>query len=89
MYDCTCDFFRYREKEKKNPILNNIKIPVFIPFGDKDECVLTQPIEDVIYYLQSNLQNCEVKVIKDADHSYTGKYDELEKVIDKYLKEHE
>lgn len=89
LYDCTCDFFRYREKEKKNSILNNIKIPVFIPFGDKDECVLTQPIEDVIYYLQSNLQNCEVKVIKDADHSYTGKYDELEKVIDKYLKEHE
>ena len=87
LYNCTCDFFRYREREEKSPILNQIEIPVFIPFGDKDECVLTQPIEDVIYYLQNNIKNCEVKVIKDADHAYTGKYDELEKVIDTYLKE--
>ena len=82
LYNRTCDFFRYREKEGKSPILNQIEIPVFIPFGDKDECVLTQSIEDVIYYLQNNLKNCEIKVIKDADHAYTGKYDELEKVID-------
>lgn len=87
LYNCTCDFFRYREREEKSPILNQIEIPVFIPFGDKDECVLTQPIEDVIYYLQNNLKNCEIKVIKDADHAYTGKYDELEEVIDTYLKE--
>ena len=87
LYNRTCDFFRYREREGKSPILNQIQIPVFIPFGDKDECVLTQPIEDVIHYLQNNLKNCEIKVIKDADHAYTGKYDELEKVIDTYLKE--
>ena len=87
LYNCTCDFFRYREREGKSPILNQIEIPVFIPFGDKDEYVLTQPIEDVIYYLQNNLKNCEIKVIKDADHAYTGKYDELEKAIDTYLKE--
>ena len=87
LYNRTCDFFRYREREGKSPILNRIKIPVFIPFGDKDECVLTQPIEDVIYYLQNNLKNCDIKVIKDADHAYTGKYDELEKAIDTYLKE--
>ena len=87
LYNCTCDFFRYREREGKSPILNRIEIPVFIPFGDKDECVLTQSIEDVIYYLQNNLKNCEIKVIKDADHAYTGKYDELEKAIDTYLKE--
>ena len=87
LYNRTCDFFRYREREGKSPILNQIEIPVFIPFGDKDECVLTQPIGDVIYYLQNNLKNCEIKVIKDADHAYTGKYDELEKAIDTYLKE--
>ena len=87
LYNRTCDFFRYREREGKSPILNRIEIPVFIPFGDKDECVLTQPIEDVIYYLQNNLKNCDIKVIKDADHAYTGKYDELEKAIDTYLKE--
>ena len=87
LYNRTCDFFRYREREGKSPILNQIEIPVFIPFGDNDECVLTQPIEDVIYYLQNNLKNCEIKVIKNADHAYTGKYDELEKGIDTYLKE--
>ncbi len=87
LYNRTCDFFRYREREGKSAILNKIEIPVFIPFGDKDECVLTQPIEEVIDYLQNNLKNCEIKVIKDADHAYTGKYDELEKVIDTYLKE--
>ena len=82
LYNRTCDFFRYREREGKSPILNQIEIPVFIPFGDNDECVLTQPIEDVIYYLQNNLKNCEVKVIKNADHAYTVKYDELEIGID-------
>lgn len=87
LYNCTCDFFRYREREEKNHILNKIEIPIFIPFGDKDECVLTQPIEDVIYYLKNNLKNCEIKVIKDADHAYTGKYNELEEVIYTYLKE--
>lgn len=44
-------------------------------------------LEDIIYYLQNNLQNCEIKVIKDADHLYSGKYAELEKVIDTYIKE--
>jgi pimeloyl-ACP methyl ester carboxylesterase len=28
-------------------VLNNIDIPVLIIFGDKDECVLTEPIEVV------------------------------------------
>ncbi len=76
------DFIRYSdEKSKKNEILNHIDIPVLVVFGDIDECVLTEPIEVVEDYLQSNISNCKIEIIPGADHSYTNKYNELGKVI--------
>ena len=32
-------------------------------------------------YLKNNLSNCNIQVINGADHSYTGRYEELGKVI--------
>jgi pimeloyl-ACP methyl ester carboxylesterase len=70
------DFIRYSEKTQSK-ILNNIDIPVLVIFGDSDKCVLTQPIEIVKQYLSNNIKNCNIQIIKWADHWYNGKIEEL------------
>ena len=76
------DFIRYREGvNSKSKELNNIDIPVLIVFGDMDECVLTQDIEIIEEYLNNNIKECNIQIIKDADHSFTDKYKELGDVI--------
>lgn len=76
------DFIRYVDGENgKSEVLNDINIPVLVIFGNIDECVLTQPIDVVKKYLNNNLSNCNIQVIDGADHSYTGKYEELGIVI--------
>ncbi len=77
------DFIRYRDRlEGKSEILNKIDIPVLVIFGDRDECVLTEPIDIVQQYLQNNLKNCNIQIINETDHSYTDKYEELGKIIE-------
>ena len=46
-----------------------------------DECVLTQDIEIVKGYLKNNIKECNIQIIKGADHSFTDKYKELGEVI--------
>ena len=76
------DFIRYVDGiNGKSEVLNNIDIPTLVIFGDADECVLTQPIDVVKEYLKNNLSNCNIQIIDSADHSYTGRYEELGKVI--------
>ena len=76
------DFIRYRDGlNAKNELLNSIDIPMLIIFWDEDDCVLTQPIEVVTWYLRNNINNCNIQIIEDADHLYTGKYEELGKII--------
>ena len=45
-------------------MLNNIDIPVLVVFGDMDDCVLTQDIETVKEYLNNNIKNCDIQIIK-------------------------
>lgn len=76
------DFIKYVDGiNGKSEVLNSIDIPTLVIFGDVDECVLTQPIDVVKAYLKNNLSNCNIQIIEGADHSYTGKYEELGKVI--------
>ena len=76
------DFIRYVDGiNGKSELLNSINIPTLVIFGDVDECVLTQPIDVVKQYLKNNLSNCNIQIINGADHSYTGKYEELGKVV--------
>ena len=74
------DFIKYSE-DTKSEILNNIEIPVLVVFGDSDECVLTQPVEIVEEYLSNNLKNCNIQIIKWANHWYNWKFSELKKII--------
>lgn len=76
------DFIRYVDGiNGKSEVLNSVDIPVLVIFGNVDECVLTQPIDVVKEYLKNNLSNCNIQIIDGADHSYTGRYEELGKVI--------
>ena len=76
------DFIRYVDGiNGKSEVLNSVDIPVLVIFGDEDECVLTQPIEIVEWYLRNNLSECNIQIIKNADHLYTGRYEELGRVI--------
>lgn len=76
------DFIRYVDGVNgKSQVLNSINIPTLIIFGDVDECVLTQTIDVVKEYLKNNLSNCNIQIIDGADHSYTGRYEELGNVI--------
>lgn len=80
------DFIRYSDGENgKSELLNNINIPVLVVFGDIDECVLTKDIEIVKKYLNNNIANCNIEIIKGADHSYTNRYEELGKIIENNL----
>ena len=81
------DFIRYVDGENgKSELLNGIDVPTLIIFGDVDECVLTQPIEVVKKYLVNNLRGCNIQIISGADHSYTGRYVELGKLIKNNIK---
>lgn len=76
------DFIRYVDgKEGKSEVLNDINIPVLVVFGDIDECVLIAPIDDVKSYLSNNIKECHIQIIEGANHSFIGKFEELEKVI--------
>ena len=76
------DFIRYCDLENgKSEVLNCIDIPTLVVFGDVDECVLTEPVDVVNKYLMNNLKDCNVQIIKGANHSYTGKYLELGEII--------
>lgn len=76
------DFIRYVDgKNGRSDILKSIDIPTLVVFGDVDECVLTQPIDIVTGYLTNNLSDCNIQIIEGANHSYTHKYEELEKII--------
>lgn len=76
------DFIRYIDGVNgRSEVLNNIDIPVLVIFGDADECVLTQDIETVKGYLHNNIEDCNINIIKGANHSYTDSYDALGKII--------
>lgn len=76
------DFIRYSDGvDVKSELLNSIDIPILIIFWDEDDCVLTQPIEVVKWYLMNNINNCNIQIIQGADHLYIGKYEELGRII--------
>lgn len=76
------DFIRYSDgTEGKSKMLNNIDIPVLVVFGDVDDCVLTQDIRTVKEYLNNNIKNCDIQIIKGANHSYANHYEELGIII--------
>lgn len=80
------DFIRYSEGiNGRSKVLNDIDIPVLVVFGDEDECVLTQDMEIVKGYLNNNIKECNIQIIKGTDHSYTDKCKELGQIIEQNI----
>ena len=80
------DFIRYSDEiNAKNELLNNIDIPTLVIFWDEDECVLTQSIDIVKWYLKNNIKDCNIQIINWADHWYTDKFEELSNIVKKFF----
>lgn len=79
------DFARFWDKNYTFPELNNIQIPLFLVWGEKD--LIVQDLEELINFLKEKIINSKFKIgyIKNTDHGYTNKETELAKEIIEFL----
>lgn len=80
------DFARFWDKNYTFPELNNIKVPLFLTWGEKD--LVIQDLKELIEFLKEKIQNPNLNIgyIKDTDHGYTSKEKELSEEIIEFLK---
>ena len=80
------DFARYSDTTYTYPELNNIKIPLFMRWGNDKELIL-QKAEELCDMLNKkiNKPNLNIGYIDKADHSYTRKEEVLAKEIQEFL----
>lgn len=80
------DFARFWDKNYTFPELNNIKVPLFLTWGEKD--LVVQNLEELIEFLKEKIQNPNLNIgyIKDTDHGYTKKEADLAKEIIEFVK---
>lgn len=82
------DFARYSDTEYDFKELNNIKIPLFMRWGNNKELIL-QNAEDLCKNLRAKIQNnnLDVNYIDGANHSYKGKEEQLASEIQNFLED--
>lgn len=75
------DFARFSDKEYDFKEINNIKIPLFLRWGEKD--LVIQSLDELIEFLKLKINNnkLDIDYIKDTDHGYTNKEEILGKEI--------
>lgn len=76
-YNQEIDFAKFSEKDYDFKELNNIKVPLFIRWGEKD--LVIQKLTDLIEFLKTkiNNSNLDISYIEATDHGYTNKEKEL------------
>lgn len=81
------DFINPMQDNKLTKI-NNISVPLFMRYGDKNEMIL-KPASEYVEILNSIIKNesKDINYIPDADHGYNGKEDRLAKEIMDFIKE--
>jgi len=81
------DFARYWDINYLYPEINNIKLPLFLRWGEDD--LLIQKLDDLIKELQSKIKNNNLNIgyIKDTNHGYKGKEEELGNEIANFINE--
>ncbi|MBQ6991780.1 MAG: DUF1749 domain-containing protein [Clostridia bacterium] len=79
------DFAKFSEKDYDFKELNNIKVPLFIRWGEKD--LVIQKLTDLIEFLKTKINNSkfDISYIKKTDHGYTNKEKELAVEIIKFI----
>lgn len=76
------DFFKYTDPKYKFEKLNNIKVPLFMRWGNINE-LITIPANDLVNIMRKNIMNKKVDInfIDGANHSYKNKENVLAQEI--------
>ena len=80
------DFAKYGYDNKLEK-LNNIKVPLFMRWGNENEMII-QKADELVKIVNNIITNPnkDINYIEGADHGYTGKEEELSKQIIKFIK---
>ena len=79
------DFARFSDKEYDFKELNNINIPLFLRWGERD--LIIQNLNELSEFLKEKINNNKLDIgyIKDTDHGYTNKEEILGEEIVEFL----
>jgi len=79
------DFARFSDEQYDFKEINNINIPLFLRWGEKDLVIKKQ--EELIEFLKLKINNNKLDIgyIKNTDHGYTNKEENLGKEIVKFI----
>lgn len=79
------DFARFSDKEYDFKELNNIDVPLFLRWGEKD--LVIQNLNELVEFLKAKLKNSNLDIgyIKNTDHGYTDKEEILGKEITEFI----
>ena len=82
------DFAKFSDKNYNFEELNNIKVPLFMRWGNQRELII-QEADKLCEQLKGKIKNDKLDIgyIDGADHSYTGKEEILANEIQNVLKD--
>lgn len=83
------NFARFSDSSYDFQELNNIKVPLFMRWGNNKELIL-QKADELCKILQSKIKNEDLDIgyIHEANHSYSGKEEILSDEITKFIKKY-
>ena len=81
------DFARFSDENYNYEKLNNIKVPLFMRWGNNKELII-QKVDELCKTLKEKIKNDKLDIgyIEGADHSYTNKEEILANEIEQFLK---
>ena len=84
------DFAKFGDNRTSFKELNNIKVPLFMRWGNVNELIFQSPNE-IVNKLNEKIknENKDISYIKGANHNYTGKEEELAEEIEKFIKKYD
>ena len=87
-YNQDIDFAKYDEKDNEFKELNNIRCPLFMRWGNKNE-MIKQDAKELSEFIKNKIRNNkkDISYIDGADHGYHGKEEVLAKEICDFLKD--
>lgn len=87
-YNENINFARFDEENYTYPELNNIKIPLFIRWGNVNE-IINKDAREIVASVESKLKNInkDIGYIEGANHTYENYEEELANQITKFIKQ--
>ena len=84
------NFARFSDNLYNFEELNNIKVPLFMRWGNNKELIL-QKADELCKFLQSKIKNehLDIGYIDEANHNYSGKEEILANEITKFIKKYD